>query len=68
MEFHTTLIEVSGITTRNEPREDPETILNQVQHMVQDDPKIENTSVSKDQRLFLLYIRFSDLRNVKSQR
>jgi len=29
---------VSDITTRNKPHKDPEAILNQVQHMVQDAP------------------------------
>ena len=38
-EVLTTLIGVLDITARNKPHKDPETILNQVQHMVQDDFK-----------------------------
>ncbi|MEQ9279959.1 MAG: hypothetical protein RLN83_10690 [Balneola sp.] len=38
MEVHIALIGMSDITTRNKPHKDPETILNQVQHTVQDDP------------------------------
>jgi hypothetical protein len=38
MDVITALIGVSDIMHRNIPNKDPETILNQVQHMVQDDP------------------------------
>jgi len=38
MEVVKALIGVLDIIHRNIPNKDPETILNQVQHMVQDDP------------------------------
>jgi hypothetical protein len=45
MEVVTSLIGVSDITTRNKPHKDPEAILNQVQHMVQDDPVQQSKSI-----------------------
>jgi hypothetical protein len=45
MEVVTALIGVSDITTRNKPHKDPETILNQVQHMVQDAPVQQPKSI-----------------------
>jgi len=45
MEVVTALIGVSDITTRNKPHKDPEAILNQVQHMVQDAPVQQPKSI-----------------------
>ncbi|OAN62596.1 hypothetical protein A8B79_03355 [Balneola sp. EhC07] len=57
MEVVTALILVLVITIRNKAHKDPETILNQVQHMVQDDGFLEILQKNKKKRLVHMLAR-----------